>query len=182
MKKVVLLLLAISISALIYLIIDENKITNNEYLANFRMDYPQYKDIPDLKLSDAIHETLYKDMSDDEYYAKIGLENPKQKQMIKQMLYIFIPFLFMILYLVVKKKDLLEKIGGIKSMNIKTILIGLFVLSFLFLLFLNSGGLYEYKSNSQGVPIFRVNKITNNIQSLSSDGWVDVMISKKHKE
>ena len=46
-------------------------------------------------------------------------------------------------------------------MNIKTILIGLFVLSFLFLLFLNSGGLYEYKSNSQGVPIFRVNKITN---------------------
>lgn len=67
-------------------------------------------------------------------------------------------------------------------MNIKTILIGLFVLSFLFLLFLNSGGLYEYKSNSQGVPIFRVNKITNNIQSLSSDGWVDVMINKKHKE
>ena len=67
-------------------------------------------------------------------------------------------------------------------MNIKTILIGLFVLSFLFLLFLNSGGLYEYKSNSQGVPIFRINKITNNIQSLSSDGWADVMISKKHKE
>ena len=182
MKKVVLLLLAISISALIYLIIDENKITDNVYLANFRMDYPKYKDIPDLKLSDAIHETFYKDMGDDEYYAKIGLENPKQKQMIKQILYIFIPFLFMILYLVVKKKDLLEKIGGIKSMNIKTILIGLFALAFLFLLFLNSGGLYEYKSNSQGVPIFRVNKITNNIQSLSSDGWVDVMINKKHKE
>lgn len=67
-------------------------------------------------------------------------------------------------------------------MDIKFTLKILFAITFLFLLFLNSGGLYEYKSNSQGVPIFRVNKITNNIQSLSSDGWVDVMISKKHKE
>lgn len=60
-------------------------------------------------------------------------------------------------------------------MNIKTILIGLFALAFLFLLFLNSGGLYEYKSNSQGVPMFRVNKITNNIQSLDNKGWRDVL-------
>lgn len=181
MKKVVLLLLAISISALIYLIIDENKITDNVYLANFRMDYPKYKDIPDLKLSDAIHETFYKDISIEEYYLKFGLENPKQKQMIKQMLYVIIPFL-LVFYFMINKKYLLEKARSILISNIKILLIGLFVLSFLFLLFLNSGGLYEYKSNSQGVPIFRVNKITNNIQSLSSDGWVDVMISKKHKE
>lgn len=175
MKKIVLLILAISISALIYLIIDENRTTNNEYITNFKTEHPDFKVIPDIKLAEGIHKTYYKDMSDDEYYAKIGLENPKQKQMIKQMLYIFIPFLFIILYLVVKKKDLLEKIGGIKSMNIKTILIGLFTLAFLFLLFLNTGGLYEYKSNSQGVPLFRVNKITNNIQSLDNKGWRDVL-------
>ena len=175
MKKVVLLLLAISISALIYLIIDENRTTNNEYITNFKTEHPDFKVIPDIKLAEGIHRTYYKDMGDDEYYTKIGLENPKQKQMIKQMLYIFIPFLFIILYLVIKKKDLLEKIGGIKSMNIKTILIGLFTLAFLFLLFLNSGGLYEYKSNSQGVPMFRVNKITNNIQSLDNKGWRDVL-------
>lgn len=175
MKKVVLLLLAISISALIYLIIDENRTTNNEYITNFKTEHPAFKVIPDIKLAEGIHETYYKDMSDEDYYIKLGLENPKQKQMIKQMLYIFIPFLFIILYLVVKKKDLLEKIGGIKSMNIKTILIGLFTLAFLFLLFLNSGGLYEYKSNSKGVPLFRINKITNNIQSLDSKGWRDVL-------
>ena len=175
MKKIVLLILAISISALIYLIIDENRTTNNEYIINFKIEHPNFKVIPDIKLAEGIHETYYKDMGNDEYYAKIGLENPKQKQMLKQILYIFIPFLFIILYLVIKKKDLLEKIGGIKSINIKTILIGLFTLAFLFLLFLNSGGLYEYKSNSQGVPLFRVNKITNNIQSLDNKGWRDIL-------
>lgn len=51
----------------------------------------------------------------------------------------------------------------------------IFAITFLFLLFLNSGGLYEYKSNSQGVPMFRVNKITNNIQSLDNKGWRDIL-------
>lgn len=60
-------------------------------------------------------------------------------------------------------------------MNIEFTLKILFATIFLFLLFLNSGGLYEYKSNSQGVPLFRVNKITNNIQSLDNKGWRDIL-------
>ena len=51
----------------------------------------------------------------------------------------------------------------------------LFAITFLFLLFLNSGGIYEYKSNSQGVPLFRINKITNNIQSLDNKGWRNIL-------
>ena len=58
---------------------------------------------------------------------------------------------------------------------IRDILIGLFAITFLFLLFLNSGGIYEYKSDSKGIPLFRVNKITNNIQSLDNKGWRDVL-------
>ena len=60
-------------------------------------------------------------------------------------------------------------------MDIKFTLKILFAITFLFLLFLNSGGIYDYKSNSHGVPLFRINKITNNIQSLDSKGWRDIL-------
>lgn len=65
-------------------------------------------------------------------------------------------------------------------MNIEFTLKLFFAVILIFLLFLNSGGLYEYKSNSQGVPLFRVNKITNNIQSLDSKGWRDILKDEKN--
>lgn len=51
----------------------------------------------------------------------------------------------------------------------------LFVITFLFIFYLYSGGIYDYKSDSRGVPLFRINKITNNIQSLNNKGWRDVL-------
>ena len=57
-------------------------------------------------------------------------------------------------------------------------LIVAFTVIFLFLLFLNSGGIYSY-IDKEKFPILRINKITNNIQVLDSEGWRD--INKKYK-
>jgi hypothetical protein len=57
-------------------------------------------------------------------------------------------------------------------------LIVAFTVIFLFLLFLNSGGIYSY-IDKENFPILRINKITNNIQVLDSEGWRD--INKKYK-
>lgn len=54
----------------------------------------------------------------------------------------------------------------------------LFAITFLFIFYLFSGGIYDYKSDSRGVPLFRINKITNNTQYLKSEEWVD-MVKKK---
>ena len=53
-----------------------------------------------------------------------------------------------------------------------------FAVIFLFLLFLNSGGIYSY-IDKENFPILRINKITNNIQVLDSEGWHDII--KTHK-
>ncbi len=53
-----------------------------------------------------------------------------------------------------------------------------FTVIFLFLLFLNSGGFYSY-IDKENFPILRINKITNNIQVLDSEGWKDII--KTHK-
>ncbi len=53
-----------------------------------------------------------------------------------------------------------------------------FTVIFLFLLFLNSGGIYSY-IDKENFPILRINKITNNIQALDSEGWKDII--KTHK-
>ena len=57
-------------------------------------------------------------------------------------------------------------------------LIVFFAVIFLFLLFLNSGGIYSY-IDKENFPILRINKITNNIQALDSEGWKDII--KTHK-
>ena len=57
-------------------------------------------------------------------------------------------------------------------------LIVAFTVIFLFLLFLNSGGIYSY-IDKENFPILRINKITNNIQALDSEGWKDII--KTHK-
>ena len=53
-----------------------------------------------------------------------------------------------------------------------------FAVIFLFLLFLDSGGIYSY-IDKENFPILRINKITNNIQALDSEGWKDII--KTHK-
>ncbi len=53
-----------------------------------------------------------------------------------------------------------------------------FTVIFLFLLFINSGGIYSY-IDKENFPILRINKITNNIQVLDSEGWKDII--KTHK-
>ena len=53
-----------------------------------------------------------------------------------------------------------------------------FTVIFLFLLFINSGGIYSY-IDKENFPILRINKITNNIQALDSEGWKDII--KTHK-
>ena len=63
-------------------------------------------------------------------------------------------------------------------MDIKFTLKILFAITFLFLLFLNSGGIYSY-IDKENFPILRINKITNNIQALDSKGWKDII--KTHK-
>ena len=59
-------------------------------------------------------------------------------------------------------------------MNIKFTLKLLFAITFLILFFLNSGGIYTYVTKDN-FPLIRINKITNNIQSLDSKGWRDVL-------
>lgn len=60
-------------------------------------------------------------------------------------------------------------------MNIKFTLKLLFMITFLFLLFLNSGGIYHYYERDIGYPMIRVNKITGNFQKLNSNSiWEDI--------
>ena len=60
----------------------------NEYLENFRKQYPMYNELDDTTLAKNIHTTFYKDMPENEYMAKLGLVNPisdeKQKETISQ--------------------------------------------------------------------------------------------------
>ena len=43
------------------------------------------------------------------------------------------------------------------------------------ILFLSTGGIYEYKSDNRGIPMFRINKITGNLQGLKSGEWTDII-------
>ena len=42
-------------------------------MAEIRTQYPQYADIPDVKLADALHQKFYSDIPKTEFYTKIGL-------------------------------------------------------------------------------------------------------------
>lgn len=59
-------------------------------------------------------------------------------------------------------------------MNIEFTLKILFATIFLFLLFLNSGGIYHYYERDIGYPMIRVNKITGSFQKLNDKfEWID---------
>jgi hypothetical protein len=49
---------------------------------------------------------------------------------------------------------------------------------FLVIFYLWSGGLYEYKTSNSGLPQFRINKVTGNIQILDNSGWNPVIKDK----
>ena len=42
-------------------------------LDEFRAQYPQYSDVPDQQLADAIHAKFYSDVPLDKYYSALGL-------------------------------------------------------------------------------------------------------------
>lgn len=60
-------------------------------------------------------------------------------------------------------------------MDIKFKLKTLFAIFFLFLLYLNSGGIYHYYERDIGYPMIRVNKITGNLQLLDKNSWKDTI-------
>lgn len=70
-------------------------------------------------------------------------------------------------------------IRNISCINIKSLLIGLFGMAFLFIFFLFSDGLYHYYERDIGYPMIRVNKITGNLQSLNNGAWTDIAKEKR---
>jgi hypothetical protein len=47
-------------------------------LAEVRSQYPQYNDMPDVALADALHQKFYADIPKDQFYKQVGLTAPQQ--------------------------------------------------------------------------------------------------------
>ena len=48
-------------------------------IAQVRAQYPQYQDLSDKQLADALHEKFYSDIPIQDYYGRIGLTSPKER-------------------------------------------------------------------------------------------------------
>lgn len=48
-------------------------------IAHVRAQYPQYQDLSDKQLADALHEKFYSDIPIQDYYGRIGLTSPKER-------------------------------------------------------------------------------------------------------
>lgn len=53
---------------------------SNEHLARFRQQYPQYGDMGDQNLAEALHRRFYSDMPKGAYMEKLGLQDPAREQ------------------------------------------------------------------------------------------------------
>ena len=53
-------------------------------LAEVRSQYPQYNDMPDVALADALHQKFYADIPKDQFYKQVGLTAPAPQQMASQ--------------------------------------------------------------------------------------------------
>ena len=47
-------------------------------LAEVRSQYPQYNDMPDVAVADALHQKFYADIPKDQFYKQVGLTAPQQ--------------------------------------------------------------------------------------------------------
>ena len=54
-------------------------------IAEIREKYPQYADMPDAALADALHSKFYSDIPKPDFYAKVGLETSEQTDAIPQL-------------------------------------------------------------------------------------------------
>lgn len=158
-----------------YLFVQENKISENNYLSKFRTEHPEFKDVSDTDLAKDIYTVFYKDMKEEDYYKRIGIDSPKKQKEQKILLYMSIVMAIFFLYLTIKRISLLSEFKNSISKNIKQISIIVFSILLLTILFLSTGGIYEYKSDNRGIPMFRINKITGNLQGLKSGEWTDII-------